>query len=44
MSKEERLQRDMEQMPKKRRTSEEESRQTKQDINKALASGDTEGK
>ncbi|KAJ9578190.1 hypothetical protein L9F63_005579, partial [Diploptera punctata] len=46
MSKEERLQRDMEQVPKRRRTSEEEGStyQTKQDINKVLTTGDTEGK
>jgi hypothetical protein len=44
MTKEERMQRDLEQMPKRRRTSAEEECQAKQDINKALTSGDADGK
>ncbi|KAJ4442135.1 hypothetical protein ANN_12001 [Periplaneta americana] len=44
ISKEERMQRDLEQMPKRRRASEEDDRQAKQDINKALTSGEGEGK
>jgi hypothetical protein len=44
MTKEERVQRDLEQMPKKRCTSDEEEHQAKQDINKVLTSGEAEGK
>lgn len=44
MTKEERVQRDLEQMPKRRCTSDEEERQAKQDINKVLTSGEADGK
>lgn len=44
MTKEERVQRDLEQMPKRRCTLDEEERQAKQDINKAFSSGEAEGK
>lgn len=44
MTKEDRVQRDLEQMPKKRCTSDEEERQAKQDINKVLTSGEADGK
>jgi len=44
LSKEERVQRDLEQMPKKRCTSDEEEHQAKQDINKVLTSGEADGK
>jgi hypothetical protein len=44
MTKEERVQRDLEQMPKKRCSSEEEEHQAAQDINKALTSGEADGK
>jgi hypothetical protein len=44
LTKEERVQRDLEQMPKKRCTSDEEEHQAKQDINKALTSGEADGK
>jgi transcription factor SPN1 len=44
LTKEERVQRDLEQMPKKRCTSDEEERQAKQDINKVLTSGEADGK
>lgn len=43
MSKEERLQRDLEQMPKRRRVSDEEQ-STRQDLHKSLALGETEEK
>jgi hypothetical protein len=44
MTKEERVQRDLEQMPKKRCASDEEERQAKQDISKVLTSGEADGK
>jgi hypothetical protein len=44
MTKEERVQRDLEQMPKKRCISDEEEHHAKQDINKVLTSGEAEGK
>jgi hypothetical protein len=44
LTKEERVQRDLEQMPKRRCTSDEEERQAKQDINKVLTSGEADGK
>jgi hypothetical protein len=44
LTKEERVQRDLEQMPKKRGASDEEERQAKQDINKVLTSGEADGK
>jgi hypothetical protein len=44
MTKEERVQRDLEQMPKRRCSSAEEERHAKQDINKALTSGEADGK
>jgi hypothetical protein len=44
MTKEERVRRDLEQMPKTRCSSYEEEHQAKQDINKVLTSGDAESK